>query len=137
MHRRVGPNPETTHRETLERSTTIMPAGILWTTAVSCASSGSARHLLIISRHHPGLYEYVRQRFAGERRVEVILDRRRGRDRRMQRLEAPVDRRAQERRRRPDIDAALRMESMQFLTIPPAAAPDTTPAAEDSSGGSA
>ena len=40
------------------------------------------RHLLIISRYHPGLYDYVRARFADEDNVEVILDRRRGRDRR-------------------------------------------------------
>jgi hypothetical protein len=79
------------------------------------------RHLLIISRHHPGLYDYVTKRFAGEPSVEVILDRRRGRDRRAQQHRAEVERRASDRRTRPDIDAALRMESMQFLTIPLAA----------------
>lgn len=83
--------------------------------------SGSAlskRHLLIISRHHPALYEYVRERFAGEPNVEVILDRRCGGDRRVQARQPHEERRrAGDRRTRPQVDAALRMESMQFLTI--------------------
>jgi hypothetical protein len=97
-----------------------MQAETLWTMASSGHSSGNARpqHLLIISRYHPALYDYVRQRFAGEQNVEVILDRRNGRDRRAERGEPPVERRAAaERRTRPGIDAALRMESMQFLTL--------------------
>jgi hypothetical protein len=81
-------------------------------------SARSKRHLLIISRHHPGLYDYVTKRFAAEPSVEVILDRRRGRDRRAGQDQAAVERRAGDRRTRPDIDVALRMESMQFLTIP-------------------
>ena len=95
-----------------------MPAGTLWTTAVSHEANDRTRHVLVISRHHPGLYEYVRQRFAAEDKVQVILDRRRGRDRRTQRAEPGVERRrSSDRRTRPDIDTALRMESMQFLTI--------------------
>ena len=86
--------------------------------------SDATRHLLIISRHHPGLYEYVRQRFAAEDKVQVVLDRRRGRDRRTQRTAPEVERRSTDRRSRPDIDAALRMESMQFLTIPPTRQPE-------------
>ncbi len=77
------------------------------------------RHLLIISRYHPGLYDYVRARFATEDKVEVILDRRSGRDRRRAAGGVMTERRATERRSRPHIDAALRMESMQFVTIPP------------------
>jgi hypothetical protein len=77
------------------------------------------RHLLIISRHHPGLYDYVRARFAHEDNVEVILDRRRGRNRRASAVEAHVERRSADRRIRPHIDAALRMESMQFVTVAP------------------
>ena len=94
----------------------------LWASAVSARSAGSARpprHLLIISRYHPGLYNYVRARFAHEDNVEVVLDRRRGRDRRASAVEAHVERRAADRRVRPHIDAALRMESMQFVTIAP------------------
>jgi hypothetical protein len=75
------------------------------------------RHLLIISRYHPGLYDYVRARFAGEDNVEVILDRRRGRDRRSAATHVHTERRATDRRIRPHVDDALRMESMQFVTI--------------------
>jgi hypothetical protein len=73
---------------------------------------------LIISRYHPGLYDYVRARFAGEDNVEVILDRRRGRDRRsIAAAEVHAERRGADRRVRPHVDDALRMESMQFVTI--------------------
>lgn len=116
MPRCLEPNSEMARREVLERPTTSMPVRTAWTTTVSIHSEGP-RYLLIISRHHPGLYEYVRQRFAAEENVEVILDRRRGRERRNQREETGFERRTAERRARPDIDAALRMESMQFLTI--------------------
>jgi hypothetical protein len=105
-----------------------MPVGTFRTMRLNDQPSWSARakrHLLIISRHHPGLYDYVTKRFAGEPSVEVILDRRRGRDRRAQQHQAEVERRAADRRTRPDIDAALRMESMQFLTIPLASAGPT------------
>jgi hypothetical protein len=86
----------------------------------SSGSPGAKRHVLIISRHHPALYDYVSERFAGEPNVEVILDRRRGRDRRERPAQAPpVERRSAERRLRPHVDAALRMESMQFVTILP------------------
>jgi hypothetical protein len=72
---------------------------------------------LIISRYHPGLYEYVRARFAHEDNVEVILDRRQGRDRRTRASGGGIERRAADRRSRPHVDAALRLESMQFVTI--------------------
>jgi hypothetical protein len=93
----------------------------LWRTAMS-GSTGSSRpprHLLIISRYHPGLFEYVRARFASEDNVQVILDRRRGRDRRAAANVAGAERRRSDRRVRPHVDAALRMESMQFVTIAP------------------
>lgn len=99
-----------------------MPVGALQTMTLTGPGSACAkRHLLIISRHHPALYDYVRERFAGEPNVDVILDRRCGRDRRLHRRETDVERRGAERRIRPDVDAALRMESMQFLTIAPKA----------------
>jgi hypothetical protein len=81
--------------------------------------ASAKRHLLIVSRHHPGLYDYMRQRFAAEPNVAVIFDRRRGRDRRSQSGNTERERRAGERRLRPQVDAALKMESMQFLTILP------------------
>ena len=87
--------------------------------AVSSASHSGRpiRHLLIISRYHPGLYDYVRARFAGEDNVEVVLDRRRGRDRRTSTEQAHPERRSGDRRVRSHVDDALRMESMQFVTI--------------------
>jgi hypothetical protein len=98
----------------------------LWKADMNVSSSGGTRpprHLLIISRYHPGLYEYVRARFAREDSVEVILDRRRGRDRRNVAGITAVERRASDRRTRPHVDTALRMESMQFVTVAPPAAP--------------
>ena len=104
-------------------------------TLLARAMTGNApdvpRHLLIISRYHPGLYEYVRTRFAREDNVEVVLDRRRGRDRRAAALEAGVERRSSDRRVRPQVDAALRMESMQFVTVAPGAAPRPAACARD------
>jgi hypothetical protein len=35
-----------------------------------------ARHLFIVSRHHPRLYEYLVERFRDDVKVGVILDRR-------------------------------------------------------------
>jgi hypothetical protein len=98
----------------------------LWDLAVTGGESGGGprppRHLLIISRYHPALYDYVRARFASEGGVEVILDRRRGRERRTGEGTSAVERRFADRRVRPQVDMALRMESMQFVTIAPSAA---------------
>jgi hypothetical protein len=101
-----------------------------------CGSGGMRppRYLLIISRYHPGLFDYVRARFAQEDNVEVVLDRRRGRDRRTAAHRAGVERRSAERRIRPHIDLALRMESMQFVTVGPNVASATAdPTATDGS----
>jgi len=76
-----------------------------------------SRHVVIIARHYAALFEYVRGRFATERNVEVILDRRAGRDRRRRTGRSTTERRTRDRRRRPHVDDALRMESMQFVTI--------------------
>jgi hypothetical protein len=75
------------------------------------------RHVVIIARHYAALFEYVRGRFAAEGNVEVILDRRGGRDRRRRTARATAERRRRDRRRRPHVDEALRLESMQFVTI--------------------
>jgi hypothetical protein len=75
------------------------------------------RHVVIIARHYAALFEYVRGRFATEGNVEVILDRRAGRDRRRRSGRMATERRTRDRRRRPHVDDALRMESMQFVTI--------------------
>jgi hypothetical protein len=75
------------------------------------------RHVVIIAHHYAALFEYVRGRFAAEGNVEVILDRRGGRDRRRRTARATAERRRRDRRRRPHVDEALRLESMQFVTI--------------------
>jgi hypothetical protein len=75
------------------------------------------RHLFLISRDQPGLWEYLRREFSGEENVEVVLDRRLGRDRRsghdrraIPRLvgSAVSDRRIAEQRTRAPVDAQLR-----------------------------
>ena len=52
-----------------------------------------ARTLFIVSRRHPDLYEYLKERFASDDQVEVILDRRAGVAR-----QAGAERGAEERR---------------------------------------
>lgn len=74
-------------------------------------------HLFIISRDQPGLWEYLRREFSSEENVEVILNRRVGRDRRSghdrravpRLVEGTVsERRTAERRTRASLDAQLR-----------------------------
>jgi len=62
-----------------------------------------ARHLFIVSRHHPRLYDYLLERFQDDANVEVVLDRRAARGQ-------PDERRADDRRqqRSPDDDLNLR-----------------------------
>ena len=76
-----------------------------------------ARHLFIVSQHHPGLFDYLRTRFSSEENVEIILNRRQGERRR---AEGTVDRdrRVEDRRSRPHVDAGLRANSFEILTLP-------------------
>jgi hypothetical protein len=126
MHSGLPRGPDVHRRASAEGSATVMPANTLWGPPMSDRASGGPtppRHLLIISRYHPGLYDYVRARFAHEDNVEVVLDRRRGRDRRIAARKSGVERRSTERRIRPHVDVALRMESMQFVTVAPGSGP--------------
>ncbi len=75
------------------------------------------RHLFLISRDQPGLWDYLRREFSSEENVEVILNRRLGHDRRSgrERRAAPrlvggtaSDRRIAERRTRASMDGQLR-----------------------------
>ena len=84
------------------------------------------RHLFIISRDQPGLWEYLRREFSSEANVEVVLDRRRGRDRRSggERRVVPrvaetgmSDRRALERRMRAFADTQLRSVGYVMLRV--------------------
>jgi hypothetical protein len=62
--------------------------------------------LVIVSRQHPDLYVYLRDRFAAAADVAVILDRRVG-ERRRKQVPAEREHRRRDRRSRPDVDAQL------------------------------
>jgi len=103
----------------LVRDARAMVGGVAWSgmEAVSPGSQPQPRHVVIIGRHYASLFEYVQGRFACEDNVEVVLDRRSHRDRRRRSAGMRTERRAGERRRRQHIDDALRVESMQVVTI--------------------
>ena len=69
------------------------------------------RHLFILSRRDPDLYSYLRERFAGDPAVELIVDRRHP-DAGCKPALHSVD-----RRRRPDADAELLSRSYTVVTI--------------------
>jgi len=80
-----------------------------------------ARHVFVVSRHHARLYDYLIERFQGDRKVEVILDRRVGERRAAERrnggLLPGTDRRSGDRReKRPGDDLVLR--SHVIITLP-------------------
>ena len=76
------------------------------------------RHLLIIARRDPLMYETMKRSFAGHADIEVVLDRRR-RERRWQIIPIAVNRRATERRT-VDIDALLRRLGWVIVDSTPA-----------------
>lgn len=57
----------------------------------------STRYLIVVARDEVDLFEYLRQRFRSDKKVEVILDRRRA-DRRQQSQTRQPERRSDERR---------------------------------------
>lgn len=75
------------------------------------------RTLFVVSRHHPDLYAYLRERFASDANVEVILDRRL-RQRRQRSEAAAVERRRTDRRTRPEVEMELQTRSHAIVTIP-------------------
>jgi hypothetical protein len=75
-----------------------------------------ARHLFIVSRNHQDLYTYLCERFANDPNVEVILDRRHG-QRRQRMVSGLPERRARDRRGRPEADAELVTHSHVILTV--------------------
>jgi hypothetical protein len=76
-----------------------------------------ARHIFLVSRHEPRLYEYLLERFSDDSNVEVILDRRRGERRRRPEGQVP-DRRRNDRRGRREVDIELKVRSHVILTLP-------------------
>ena len=80
-----------------------------------------ARHLFLIARQDARLYEYLVERFQGDRNVEVILDRRHGERRGRANgssADASGDRRRGDRRTRGELDLELKIRSHVILTIP-------------------
>jgi len=71
-------------------------------------------HLFIVNRVQPDLYEDLRQRFASDTNVKVILDRRLG-ARRMRTAPAAAERRRAERRSRPEVDQKLQTASHTMI----------------------
>jgi len=64
------------------------------------------QYLLIVARNQPDLCRYLTNNFAGDEKVEVILDRRLGQ--RRQRVQPhELERRKGERRRQPSLDKDL------------------------------
>ena len=67
------------------------------------------RHYFIVARDQTSLCEYLTRQFASEENVEVFLDRRSGRERRVaEATEDTVDRRNTDRRHQPFVDTQLR-----------------------------
>ena len=79
-------------------------------------------HLFIISRQHNDLYDYLRERLAGDGDVRVIKDRRLG-ERRRKAAPAAAERRRAERRSRPEIDEQLRVRSHAIVAVSSEATP--------------
>ena len=75
------------------------------------------RTVFIVSRHHPDLYAYLRERFASDHGVEVVLDRRTVQRRRSEQPN-DFDRRQADRRRRPEVELELKTRSHAIITIP-------------------
>jgi hypothetical protein len=75
------------------------------------------RTLFIVSRGEEELYVYLQDRFATDGAVTVILDRR-VLERRLANLTPERQRRRTNRRRRPDVDAELRIRSHAIVTLP-------------------
>ena len=79
------------------------------------------RHIFVVSRHHPDLYEYLTKRFQQDSNVRVILDRRRGDRRQGQATTPPAEgerRWRLERRTRASVDDELRSRSHTIITLP-------------------
>ena len=75
------------------------------------------RHLFIVSRHSPRLYEYLSRTFAPEPDVEVLVDRREGQRRASgeRRAVDRGDRRAAERRSARQVSEDLREFGYAFV----------------------
>jgi len=84
------------------------------------------RQLCIVSRQHPELFAYLRQRFADDEALSMILDRRLG-QRRQQRTSVEHEQRARQRRSRPDVDERLRVHSHVIISVEDGRRPGSEP----------
>lgn len=73
------------------------------------------RHLFILSRRDPDLYSYLKERFADDDAVEIIVDRRHAAPQAGQARAIHSD--GQDRRCRPDADAELLVRSYTVVTV--------------------
>jgi hypothetical protein len=77
-----------------------------------------ARHLFIVSREHPKLYEYLVARFQEDENVELIIDRRVGERRRAPRVSLGAgERRSGDRRQPVPAHDDLRVRSHRIVTL--------------------
>ena len=77
-----------------------------------------ARHLFIVSRQQPDLYSYLSREFSAEPDVSVILDRRHGDRRQLERRVAERgDRRQTERREKIDTGTQLTTLGYAFVRL--------------------
>jgi hypothetical protein len=74
-----------------------------------------ARHLFIVSRHHPRLYDYLVERFQDDRNVQVIVDRR-APGQRPREEPTRSDAKSEDRRKRV-VDDDLNMRSHVIITL--------------------
>jgi hypothetical protein len=77
-----------------------------------------ARHLFIVSRDHADLQVHLQERFKGDDKVEVIVDRRKAERRRTAANTRDVERRRGDRRANSGVDAELRSRSHVVVTVP-------------------
>lgn len=76
-----------------------------------------ARTLYVIARRDPELYQYLRERFASDPAVDVVLDRRLTERRQRDYIPRQSERRRIDRRRRPEVDAELQSRSHAIVTL--------------------
>ena len=77
-----------------------------------------ARHLFIVSRDHAGLQVHLQERFKGDDKVEVIVDRRSAERRRTAADTRDPERRRADRRANSEVDVELRTRSHVVVTVP-------------------
>ena len=75
-----------------------------------------ARYLFVVSRRDSALFTYLKERFADDTNVTIVLDRRQGERRRWPEV-VPMERRRRDRRARPEVDAELQSSSYTVITL--------------------